>query len=56
MAVELLGVGILPHVVIVAVVAYVLTGHRGIYPSQRLVVLKSGGAIAGSASLKSHGE
>lgn len=44
MAVELLGVGIFPHVVIVAVLAYVLTGHRGIYSSQRLVALKSGHA------------
>lgn len=44
MAVELLGVGIFPHVVIVAVLAYVLTGHRSIYSSQRLVALKSGHA------------
>lgn len=44
MAVELLGVGIFPHVVIVAVIAYVLTGQRGIYSSQRLVALKSGHA------------
>lgn len=44
MAVELLGVGIFPHVVIVAVIAYVLTGQRGIYSSQRLVALKSGRA------------
>ena len=35
MAVELLGVGIFPHVVIVAVVAYMLTGQRGIYSAQR---------------------
>ncbi|MDP2269528.1 MAG: chloride channel protein [Archangium sp.] len=42
MAVELLGVGIFPHVVIVCVVAYLLTGHRGIYSSQRLVAGKSG--------------
>lgn len=34
MAVELLGVGILPHVAIVAVLAYVLTGHRSIYSAQ----------------------
>lgn len=34
MAVELVGVGIFPHVVIVSVVAYVLSGRRGIY-SQR---------------------
>jgi len=35
MAVELLGVAVLPHVVIVSVVAWVLTGARTIYPSQR---------------------
>lgn len=35
MAVELVGFGVLPHVVIVAVVAYVLTGNRGIYSAQR---------------------
>lgn len=36
MAVELLGIGVLPHVVIVSVAAYVLSGHRSIYPAQRL--------------------
>jgi len=36
MAVELLGAPILPHVVVVSVVAYLLSGHRGIYPAQRL--------------------
>jgi H+/Cl- antiporter ClcA len=35
MAVELVGFGVLPHVMIVAVVAYVLTGNRGIYSAQR---------------------
>ncbi len=34
MAVELLGANILPHVAIVAVVAFVLTGNRSIYASQ----------------------
>lgn len=43
MAVELLGAAVLPHVAIVTVVAYLLTGHRGIYPSQRLARLKHGG-------------
>lgn len=37
MAVELLGAHALPHVVIVAVVAYLITGSRSIYPSQRLI-------------------
>jgi H+/Cl- antiporter ClcA len=35
MAVELLGAAVLPHVVIVAVLAYVLSGHRSIYGAQR---------------------
>jgi H+/Cl- antiporter ClcA len=43
MAVELLGAAAFPHVVIVCVVAYLLTGHRGIYPSQRIVRPKHGG-------------
>lgn len=37
MAVELLGAHVLPHVVIVCVVAYLMTGSRSIYPSQRLL-------------------
>jgi H+/Cl- antiporter ClcA len=36
MAVELLGANILPHVAIVCVVAYLVSGHRSIYPSQRV--------------------
>lgn len=36
MAVELLGANVFPHVVIVAVVAYIASGHRSIYPSQRV--------------------
>lgn len=43
MAVELLGAGILPHVVVVSVIAYLLSGHRGIYPSQRISRRKQGG-------------
>lgn len=45
MAVELLGGGVLPHVVIVTVTAYLLTGHRGIYPAQRIARLKHGGPV-----------
>ena len=37
MAVELLGASAFPHVVIVCVVAYLLTGHRSIYPAQRVL-------------------
>ncbi len=36
MAIELLGTNVLPHVVIVAVLAYLFAGHRGIYPAQRI--------------------
>lgn len=43
MAVELLGAPAFPHVVIVCVVAYLLSGHRGIYPAQRLGRPKQGG-------------
>jgi H+/Cl- antiporter ClcA len=46
MAVELLGASVAPHVVIVSVIAYLLSGHRGIYPAQRLARRKSGEAIA----------
>ena len=44
MAVELLGGAVFPHVVVVAVVAYLATGHRGIYPAQRIFRHKHGGA------------
>jgi H+/Cl- antiporter ClcA len=54
MAVELLGAGAVPHVAIVCVVAYVLTGHRGIYPSQRLVRGKGGTALRAPTTLKQH--
>lgn len=43
MAVELMGASVLPHVIVVCVVAYLLSGHRGIYPSQRVTRLKHGG-------------
>jgi H+/Cl- antiporter ClcA len=37
MAVELCGAAVLPHVAIVAVVAYLLSGRTSIYPAQRLI-------------------
>jgi H+/Cl- antiporter ClcA len=37
MAVELMGAHALPHALIVCLVAYLLTGRRSIYPSQRRV-------------------
>ncbi len=55
MAVELLGAGVLPHVAIVATLAYVLTGHRSIYPAQRVVELKAGGRLDRSTPLRDLG-
>jgi H+/Cl- antiporter ClcA len=52
MAVEILGGAVLPHVAIVAVVAYLLTGHRGIYPAQRIHRLKHGGQDASRRTLR----
>ena len=43
MAVELLGAAAFPHVVIVTVIAYLLSGHRSIYPAQRILRRKYGG-------------
>ena len=43
MAVELVGPGVLPHVLPVAVLAYLLCGNRGIYPGQRVSRKKHGG-------------
>ncbi|WP_422723917.1 chloride channel protein [Hyalangium rubrum] len=45
MAVELVGASVLPHVAIVATMAYLLTGQRGIYPAQRIARLKHGGPL-----------
>ncbi len=52
MAVELLGAPVLPHVAIVCVVAYLLTGHRSIYPAQRLVRSKVGAKLKRMTSLR----
>ncbi len=46
MAVELLGAAVLPHVVVVCVVAYLLTGQRSIYPAQRLLGFKGSATLA----------
>lgn len=45
MAVEVLGANALPHVAIVTVIAYLLAGHRGIYPAQRILRRKHGGSL-----------
>jgi acyl transferase domain-containing protein len=42
MAVELVGAYAFPHAAIVCVLAYFLTGHRSIYPSQRVLQGKTG--------------
>ena len=42
MAVELMGANALPHVLIVCALSYVLSGHRSIYPAQRLLRGKLG--------------
>jgi hypothetical protein len=52
MAVELLGAPVFPHVVIVCVVAYLLSGHRSIYPSQRLFTAKGGTRLGALVSLR----
>jgi H+/Cl- antiporter ClcA len=52
MAVELLGASVLPHVVIVCVVAYLVTGHRSIYPAQRVVRGKAGGGPTAPTRLR----
>ena len=52
MAMELLGAGVFPHVVVVSVVAYLLSGHRSIYPAQRLLRGKGGGRLAEATALR----
>lgn len=42
MAVELVGASVLPHVAVVCTLAYLLAGHRSIYPAQRLHAAKTG--------------
>jgi len=55
MAMELLGAGVFPHVVIVCVLAYLMTGHRSIYPSQRLARGKGGTPLSQKTSLRELG-
>ena len=52
MAMELLGASAFPHVVIVCVLAYVLSGHRSIYGAQRVVEAKSGRTLDGPIALR----
>ena len=55
MAVELLGPTVIPHVVIVSVLAYLVAGHRGIYPAQRLFRTKSGERLIEAVALRDYG-
>jgi len=41
MAVELVGMNVAPHVLLVSVLAYLFIGRRSIYPAQRIVVAGS---------------
>jgi len=52
MAMELLGAPIFPHVVIVCVLAYLLSGHRSIYPAQRLLSGKGGTRLTRPTALR----
>lgn len=54
MAVELVGSAAFPHVMIVAAIAFLLSGHRGIYPSQRLHLRKYGGLLARPIPLRDY--
>jgi H+/Cl- antiporter ClcA len=45
MVVELLGVGVLPHALVVAALAWWLTGLRGLYGAQRVTHAKSGALL-----------
>jgi H+/Cl- antiporter ClcA len=55
MAMELLGAPVFPHVVIVCVVAYLLAGHRSIYPAQRLLRGKGGARLTHPTALRDLG-
>ncbi len=52
MAVEILGAAALPHVAIVTCLAWLMTGHRGIYGSQRISRLKTGRRLEAPVRLR----
>jgi H+/Cl- antiporter ClcA len=52
MAAELLGASAFPHVVVVCVIAYLLAGHRSIYPAQRLLRAKGGPRLSRPTPLR----
>ena len=55
MAVELLGGAVFPHAALVCALAYVMSGHRSIYPAQRLLGSKGGGRLARPVALRDLG-
>jgi H+/Cl- antiporter ClcA len=52
MAAELFGVHVLPHTMLVAVLAFSLTGERGIYVAQRVLTTKRGAVLARPTPLR----
>jgi H+/Cl- antiporter ClcA len=52
MAVELLGGNLFPHVMIVCVLSYLLSGERSIYSAQRLLRYKHGAGLARPTALR----
>jgi H+/Cl- antiporter ClcA len=56
MAVELVGGNVLPHAALVCVLAYLVSGHRSIYPAQRLSAPKGGPRLSSPVPLSQIGE
>lgn len=52
MAVELVGANVLPHAAVVCVLAFLLTGHRSIYPAQRVMRTKRGALLDAATPLR----
>ncbi|KYF82558.1 chloride channel protein [Sorangium cellulosum] len=55
MAMELLGASVFPHVAVVCVLSYLLSGHRSIYPAQRLWHGKDGRRLSRPLPLRDLG-
>jgi H+/Cl- antiporter ClcA len=54
MAAELCGPSVLPHVLFVTLIAFLLSGHRGIYPSQRVHRTKRGRRLERPVALRDY--
>lgn len=54
MAAELCGITVLPHVLLVTLIAFLLSGHRGIYPSQRVHRTKRGRLLERPIALRDY--